>query len=180
MSLVNAAKVAAVLKCTTRRVRQLAEQNIIPREGHGQYDLAKVLLAMAQRGMGRLEQVAGEPAGLTAEREKLVRAQREREEFDLGKKKGEFVALSDYRKEVGELFMTLREHILSLPARVAPYLEGETREAIEVRLDEELRKMLTSLSTVNKNGNGHKRAKSAPGVHGEPAAAAGAAAEAHD
>lgn len=183
MPLVNAAKIAAMLKCTTRRVRQFAEQSIIPREGHGQYDLGKVLLAMAQRGMGRLEQVTGpEPQGITAEREKHIRAQREREEFELAKLRGQYVALVDYRKEVGELFMSLREHILSLPGRVAPYLEGETRDAIETRLDQELREMLTVLSTENGNGNGQKRARAKPAArsHGEPAAPAGAAAEAQN
>ncbi len=143
---VSAAKLAKALNVSERRVRQLVEAGIIQRESHGHYDLAKCLLAVARTKADRLPEPAAEIPGLTAERERRLRVQRERDEIRLAKERGELIPLETFRAEVSEAFRTVRDRLLSLPARMAPQLEGESRGVIFERLDAEIREMLTSLS----------------------------------
>jgi phage terminase Nu1 subunit (DNA packaging protein) len=84
------------------------------------------------------------PAGLTAERILLVRAQREKAELDLAERRGELQSRAETANDLVVLATAIRNRLLSVPDRVAGRL-GLPRQAIEV-ISEEIRDALTELS----------------------------------
>lgn len=153
MSHVSTDVLAKALDVTPRRVRQLAQEGAFPRQAHGKWDLAKCLLSYVRhvqkelRGRnGTGEDGTNPPAGgLTAERERRLRVQRERDEIRLAKERGTLIPIDTYRKELTEAFSTVRERLLALK-RIAPDLEGLPRNLIEIRLDAAVRDVLASLA----------------------------------
>lgn len=142
---VSVDKIAAALKISPRRVRQLVELGIFPRESHGRYDLAKCILAAARMKLDRLPEPGADVPGLTQERERRLRVQRERDEIRLAKERGALIPVETYRRELTEAFSTVRERLLGLK-RLAPDLEGLPRAMIEIRLDAAVRDVLASLA----------------------------------
>jgi phage terminase Nu1 subunit (DNA packaging protein) len=142
---------AKALDVTPRRVRQLAQEGVFPRQAHGKWDLAKCLLAYVRhvqkelRGRNGSGENGAEIPGLTAERERRLRVQRERDEIRLAKERGALIPVETYRRELTEAFSTVRERLLGLK-RLAPDLEGLPRAMIEIRLDAAVRDVLASLA----------------------------------
>jgi hypothetical protein len=143
---------AKALDMTARRVRQLAQEHVFPREAHGKWDLAKCLLAHHHhlqkelRGRNGIGEDGAEATGLTAERERRLRVQRERDEIRLAKERGALIPIDTYRREFSELCSMIRDKFLRLPRQLASELEGQTGAAIESRLDIAFRGVLSSLS----------------------------------
>jgi transcriptional antiterminator len=171
-SLVKIDKIAKALNLSDRRVRQLVQEGVFPREAHGLYDLAKCLLAhhhylqkCLREHNGTGENGAG-GGGLTNERERHIRVQRERMELRLAKERGQLIPLETYRQTLFQDMQTLRERLLQL-SQIAPQLEGEPREAIARKLDLEIHKVLESLSRI---GHDHlpAHARIGDGPAGDP------------
>jgi phage terminase Nu1 subunit (DNA packaging protein) len=92
-------------------------------------------------------------ASLRQERQRLIKAQADREELELSARRGELIPVDVYEKELGEIFTVLRQRLLTLPARLAPHLEGENRIVVKTRLDNAIREALNALSNEFANGN---------------------------
>jgi phage terminase Nu1 subunit (DNA packaging protein) len=143
---------AKALDMTPRRVRQLAAERVFHSEAHGKWDLAKCLLAhhhylqKQARSRNGTGEDGAEAGGLTAERERRLRVQRERDEIRLSKERGALIPIETYRREFSELCSMIRDKILRLPRQLASELEGQTGAAIESRLDIAFRGVLSSLS----------------------------------
>jgi hypothetical protein len=154
MPTVGAEKIAKALNISPRRVRQLAEAGVLPRESHGRYDFVKCILAAARTKVERLPEIDEKIPGLTAERERRLRVQRERDEIRLARERGDLIPVEIFQSKLSEAITILRERVLQLK-RIAPELEGESRAAIERKLDAAVRKMLDSLAEIA-DGNGNR------------------------
>lgn len=183
---VSVDKLARILGITPRRVQQFVLEGM-PRDGHGKYDLAKCLLWVARRKVkdGEIEGESSQSlsVSLRAQRERLIRAQADREELELAKARASVVPIETVREFITEHNRTVRQRILALPSRIAHLLEGETRDVIEAKLDQALRGALAALADELRtaNGNGCKPDRAAgdtqPGAGGNVGAAAHAEGE---
>jgi phage terminase Nu1 subunit (DNA packaging protein) len=150
MALVGAAQLSKVLNLSQRRIRQLAVAGM-PKAKRGRYDLAQCvtwhtqylkrqsLMGRASNDCVRVARIAL----LEAQREKLVR--------ENAQCSGQLIPLTVYTKCVATMITTAQAQLLSLPARVAPQLEGESRMVIKERLRREIHAALAALAV---NGNG--------------------------
>jgi phage terminase Nu1 subunit (DNA packaging protein) len=156
MALVSVDKVAKALNTGVRSVQRLVLEGM-PRAERGRYDIGQCLLwyvrylqkIIESKGLA-VEDAVG--ASLRQERQRLIKAQADREELELGARRGELVPVAMYEQEVGVTFNVLRQRLLTLPAQLAPHLEGENRAVIKARLDKAIREALTAL--VNEFANG--------------------------
>jgi len=83
--------------------------------------------------------------GLRVQRERLVRAQADREELELGKALGSTLAVKDVHANWSEKLAILRERLLGLPSRVAHQLEGRNEDEIQTRLTEAAEEALLAI-----------------------------------
>jgi len=151
----TAEDVAKKLGISERRVRQLVEAGIFPKERHGQYDLRKIAKTLKDKKAKQLLRQAesaappgasaGENLGLEAERVKRVRVQRERDELRLARERGELIPIATYHRVMTEEYAMIRERLLSVP-RIAIQLAGLSVEEMAAKLDEKIREVLISLS----------------------------------
>jgi phage terminase Nu1 subunit (DNA packaging protein) len=86
------------------------------------------------------------PAGLTAERMLLVRAQREKVELDLAERRGELQSRSEVEADAIELLTSFRNRLSSIPDVVAGRF-GLTRDVREA-MAAEIRDALDELSKL--------------------------------
>jgi hypothetical protein len=86
--LLSTAELAASEGVTVQYIGRLERAGVIEKAGHGKYTASEAAKIRAFRAG---EPLPGEdsPAGLTAERTLLVRAQREKAELDLAERRGE-------------------------------------------------------------------------------------------
>jgi phage terminase Nu1 subunit (DNA packaging protein) len=155
MALVSVDKVAKALNVTVRRVNQLVHEGM-PREDRGKYDLAQCMLwyiRYLQKALERREVPTddGVGASLRVERQRLIRTQADHAELDLAVARAELVPIATYEQNVSRQIMAARQHFLTLPARIAPQLEGENRNIIRTRLDLAVRGALTAMAAEANN-----------------------------
>lgn len=173
MALVGVNKVAKALNVEARTVQRLVNEGM-PKAAHGKYDLGACLLWYVRYLQAALERALGHRGNgedslgkkLREERTGLIKAQREREELELAARREELIPVAIYEQEVATLFTVLQRRLLTMPARLAPHLEGENRTTIKARLDQAVRGDLTALATELANGNGHADTGSVSGSPG--------------
>lgn len=175
MALVGVDKVAAALNIDARRVQQLAKEGVFTgaKAKHGQYDLAKCMLLYIRYLQDALKH-RGQPTddSVKAQRERLLKAQADREEISLAKDRGELIPVEVYEEEMSRHIEAVRQRFLLLPANAAPHLEGEDRTTIKLRLEAEVRKIMSMIANDSHEHDAH-HGGSASGT----AAGAGASAQ---
>jgi phage terminase Nu1 subunit (DNA packaging protein) len=151
-AIVNSSTVAHELNLTERRIEQLVHEGM-PKLERGRYDLyacAKWYIRYLQNAMERRATETGDDSSkslnLNEEKKRLIRAQADIAEVELKKKIGELIPAN----LVDDKFMTfagvVHDRFLSLPPRIAPRLEGESRDVIRIKLHEVVRDTLNGLS----------------------------------
>lgn len=144
---------AAKAGISERRLRQLAEAFPAIKDRHGQYNLrqlAKLLKLKKAKALIKQIETAeaapqGEEPGITAERRKKVRIDREIAEEKLRKMRGEVVSIKTYQEQLTRIFGTIRVHVLNIP-RIAGELVGLDAQRMEARLETVCRDVLKQLS----------------------------------
>ena len=182
MALVGVDKVAAALNIEPRRVQQLCADGM-PREMRGRYDLAKCMLWYIRYLQDSLKH-RGAPTNdsIKDQRERLLKAQADREELNLAKDRGELIPIKVYEDEMSRHIEAVRQRLLLLPATAAPHLEGENRTVIKLRLDQEIRKIMEMIADASTHEHDAHHDGSASGPGTGPGAASrqmGAAAVSH-
>ena len=155
MPLVEITQLTAALNITKERIGQLVKEGM-PKEARGKYDLGKCMLwyiRYLQAALKRRSGASGED-GRTEQRERLLllSAERELKELELGRERGEFIALPDFEKMLTDLVVTTKARILAVSQRVSAQLVGLDRPSIEAELNRELK---TALSYLAQSANGH-------------------------
>jgi hypothetical protein len=87
------------------------------------------------------------------ERLRLLSAEAELKELELGRERGEFIALPDLEKMIADLVATTNAQILSVASRIAPQLIDESRTDIESKIDRALKDALRVLASNYQNEN---------------------------
>lgn len=153
----NAEKLAVFLNLTKQRVHQLVAEGL-PRELRGKYDLDKCaqwyiryLQAVIEKKAIPLEE--GEYASEQKERVRKMRADADLKEIELGRQRGQLVAIEDVEKEMTDLVLTTKARILSVAPRLAPELLGETsRVMAQAKIEKALKESLVQLASKAEAG----------------------------
>lgn len=141
--------VAQACNLTVRRVNQLAAEGIFPKEGRGAYNLGKCMMAYIRYLQDAMQSRSttddkGDLRSLQAERTMLVKSQREREEFDLAVKRGEFVPAADVEATWLHAAAVVKTKVMGMSAKAAqvlPHLSSEDLEALESMAREALEEL---------------------------------------
>jgi phage terminase Nu1 subunit (DNA packaging protein) len=149
-AIVTSAKVAQALDITERRVQQLVHEGL-PRIAAGKYDLwscAQWYIRYLQKAIEARATLNDDSSATTwqAEKKRLTRAQANIAELDYRQKIGELIPAHLVDDKFMSFAGTVHDRFLALPSKVAPRLEGETREVIRVKLFESIRDLLNTLS----------------------------------
>jgi phage terminase Nu1 subunit (DNA packaging protein) len=150
MALTGITQIANVLNLTERRVQQLVREGL-PKEGHGQYDLAKSMMWYIRYLQKKVEarateSEAGAASSWRDEKKRLLHLQANNEELEYKRKLGEVVPVEMVRDQFVTFATTVHDRLIALPSKIAPRLEGESREVIRVKLHEFIKDTLNGLS----------------------------------
>ncbi len=129
-AIVNAEKLAVFVNLTKQRVHQLVAEGL-PRKLRGKYDLDECAQWYIRYLQAAIEKKAIPLDGdeLVSEQQEKVRNMRataDLKEIDLARQRGQLVSIEDAEKEMTDLILTGKARIMSVPARLAPDLLGET------------------------------------------------------
>jgi phage terminase Nu1 subunit (DNA packaging protein) len=165
------------LNVTPRRVHQLAAAGM-PQAGRGRYDTDACLrwfVRFLQSAVERRESLTGKSStdAVRKARARLLNVRVEDVEHELAEKKGELVPVSLMRQPMGVMILQSRQQLLMLPARIAPSLEGESRNVIKAKLAHAIHGALAALAehgagNLSGNGNGHEHAAADPAAPDAP------------
>lgn len=147
---VNTKTIASMFGLTDRRVRQLVDEGIIDRVGHGRFSLIDTV----NRYVSHLK-LSGE-AGMdesqlqeSLDYEKYLheKAKREKAEIELAHIKGKMHHASEVEKVMNKMLSDFRAKLLALPSKVAPSLIARDEIAmIEKMIQKDIYEVLQELS----------------------------------
>lgn len=124
LKLYTSTVVAQWLNISDSRVRQLRRQGILAEVRPGLYNLKDCVhryIEYLKRDGSQEEAV-----DYNAERAKLARAKREKEELELELKRREVIQAADVEKVMVEMLMRFRQKIRNIPVKQSPALAVET------------------------------------------------------
>lgn len=147
-SVVNTKAISKMFNLTERRVRQLVEEGVIARVGHGRFDLVDTVsryitfLKLASEGIDEND------VAESLEYEKWLheKAKREKAEIELAHIKNEMHRSEDVEKVMNHMVMAFRQKMLSLPTKVALMLVNRDEpkyieNIIELNINEALQEL---------------------------------------
>ena len=123
---VNSATLEKILQVSDRRVRQLAEENIIVRVSKGRYRLMEsisnyILALKVSMEAENNQSVDGE---LNLDKEKAIheRVKRHISELKLKTMQGELHKSEDVERVMTDMLVSIKSKLLSMPSKLAPML----------------------------------------------------------
>jgi phage terminase Nu1 subunit (DNA packaging protein) len=135
---VTDAQLASLAGVSSRRIRQLAEQGAIERQGPNRYRLGDAFRSL-------IDDAAGAGSELQKQRIRKTKADADRVEFELLKARGEVAPVSDFERAQAAFATTIRANVMNVPARAVLQLLGETNETVfKEKLRAELVRALTA------------------------------------
>lgn len=147
---VSGPQLARVFDCTPQWISQLVARGM-PKTGRNSYPVGECLIWYVRFLKKSLDSRNARPDDelmreLRQEKVRRSRADAELSEIKLGEKKGQVIPIEVFELQMGTMIATARTSILTLPARLAPQLEGENRTAIKSKLQNAIHGALTSLA----------------------------------
>lgn len=136
----SGAQLARLLGITDRRVRQLADEDILTRQAEGDFILPE---AIAEYYSYKYQ--TDETIDYMAEKAKHEKAKRELAELELGKRRLELHSASDVETVLSEMLTNFRAQIHGLPSKMAPILFGKPVADIEELLNNEVEARLLEI-----------------------------------
>lgn len=126
MKLYTAVVVAQWLNISDRHVRQLRQQGVLVEVRPGLYSLKDCVHRYIEylKRNGTPE----EAVDYNAERAKLVRAKREKEELELELQRREVIPAAEVEKVVSAMLIRFRQKIRNIPVKQSPGLATETNQ----------------------------------------------------
>lgn len=156
---VNTKVMANIFGVTERRVRQMVEEEIIDRVGHGRYNLldsVKKYIAFLRANNAAEEQTTKLKESLEYEKYLHERAKREMAELELARLKGQMHYSVEVEKVMNRMLADFRSKLLALPSKVAPMLIArEDISFIQDLLQKEIYEALQELSEYDPSMFGH-------------------------
>ena len=124
MKLYTSTVVAQWLDISDRRVRQLRQKGVLAEVRPGLYNLKDCVHRYIE--YLKKDGSAEEAVDYNAERAKLARAKREKEELELDLKRREVLQAADVEKVMAEMLLRFRQKIRNIPVKQSPALAVET------------------------------------------------------
>jgi phage terminase Nu1 subunit (DNA packaging protein) len=148
---VSREKLAQIFDCTPRWISRLAEEGM-PKVGRGRFDLARCMLWFIRYQARIINRRENGPEGqLKRIREHqidLLNAKAAAAEHELGKLNRDYLDAKEVDRAWGLIAAAIKERVLADYKRVAPSLEGESREVIAAKLQDQARETLTALAAM--------------------------------
>jgi len=146
---VNTTAIAKMFNLTERRVRQLVEEGIISRIGHGRFDLIDTVSKYVTFLKLSSEALDENDVSESLEYEKWLheKAKREKAEIELANIKNEMHRSEDVEKVLNHMIMAFRSKMLSLPSKMAMILVNKNDpKLIEALIERDVHEALKELS----------------------------------
>ena len=139
----SAREAAILLGVSDRTFYRLVEADFIPRYKEGVYLLKDVIAGYGKSSSGN--------KGLKEAKTRQLSADAELKEIEILEQKGELVPISVVMKIYAENISNVRSHLLALPTKLSPELEGKDRIAIQAKLKHEIYDMLKELADYDRD-----------------------------
>ena len=151
---VNSAALEKIIGVSDRRIRQLAEENIIIRAAKGRYKLMDsitnyILTLKVQMVANNAESVDGE---IDLEEEKAIheRVKRHISELKLQTMRGELHKSEDVERVMMDMLASVRAKLLSMPTKLAPILVSRSEiDFVRNTISREVMEALNELKDYN-------------------------------
>ena len=151
---VNSAALEKIIGVSDRRIRQLAEENIIIRAAKGRYKLMDsitnyILTLKVQMEANNAESVDGE---IDLEEEKAIheRVKRHISELKLQTMRGELHKSEDVERVMMDMLASVRAKLLSMPTKLAPILVSRSViDFVRNTINREVMEALNELKDYN-------------------------------
>lgn len=144
---ITEAELASLVGVSTRRIRQLAEQNVLERAQRGRYELGASIQAL-------IENAAGNASELQRERIRKLRADADLAELELARGRALVAPIAEMERAWENACATIRANMLGVPQRVIIRIVGETNEStIKAALRDEICTALTSAAKGGHHNN---------------------------
>ncbi|MGJ7040514.1 phage terminase Nu1 subunit (DNA packaging protein) [Shinella sp. BE166] len=141
--ILKTAQLALLLGLTTRRVNQLAEEGVMVRTSHGEFDGPASVQAYVASASNRAKD---KEATFDKEREeaRLKKEQADTQELKNAKLRKELLPVAEVTRVWSEQISSIRSGLLAVVSRVRQRISLSTEDAVV--LDEEIRDAMTKLA----------------------------------
>ena len=151
---VNSATLERILQVSDRRIRQLAEENIIVRVAKGRYRLAEsitnyILTLKVALQTGNAQTQDGD---IDLEEEKAIheRVKRQISELKLQTMRGELHKSEDVERVMTDMLVSVKTKLLSMPSKLAPVLVSRNDiDTVKKTINYEVLEILNELKDYN-------------------------------
>ncbi len=140
---IGTSEFAKLVGKTPQWIRQLTRDGVLTQCGRGKYNLAENTLAYIEHTSGGKEE-NGKPRYVDAKTEHEI-LKKEKTELQVQQLRGQLHAAEDVRLIMGDMILSAKSKLLTLPVRIAGQLEGESTKTIEQILKTEIEDTLTVL-----------------------------------
>jgi len=140
---IGTSEFASLVGKTPQWIRQLTRDGILTQCGRGKYNLVENVLAYIEHVSGGKEE-NGKPRYVDAKTEHEI-LKKEKTELQVQQLRGQLHAAEDVRLVMGDMILSAKSKLLTLPVRIAGQLEGESTKTIEQILKTEIEDTLTVL-----------------------------------
>lgn len=140
---IGTSEFAKLVGKTPQWIRQLTRDGVLTQCGRGKYNMAENILAYIEHVSGGKEEI-GKPRYVDAKTEHEI-LKKEKTELQLQQLRGQLHSTEDVRLVMGDMILSAKSKLLTLPARIAGNLEGESTKTIEQTLRAEIEDALTVL-----------------------------------
>lgn len=140
---IGTSEFASLVGKTPQWIRQLTRDGVLTQCGRGKYNMAENILAYIEHASGGKEE-DGKPRHIDVKTEHEI-LKKEKTELQLQQLRGQLHAAEDVRLVMGDMILSAKSKLLTLPTRIAGQLEGESTKTIEQTLRTEIEDILTVL-----------------------------------
>lgn len=151
---VSAKVLGECLSVGDRMIRHLADEGLLKRDSHGKYLLLHsvknyVLALKTSKAGERIDVNKGEVLDLNQEKAANEHWKACINEIKLQLIQGQVHKSKDVGRVITDMLITFKEKVLSIPAKLAPKVEGKSKSEIQDMLKIELDNALEELSEYN-------------------------------
>ncbi len=144
---VSVETLAKLFKLSTRRIQQLAKQGVIPRAGHGQYDLVEAIQGYIDYLQAKIPSHAYRTSDVQTEKARLTKLQADKVQLELEQLKKTLIPMNDVVSAMSALVQSTKQRLLGVAKRLTPELLHQTEyDTVETLLEQAIHQALALLS----------------------------------
>lgn len=140
---------AAIFGLSTRRIRQLTQEGVLPQVGRGKYVLGEAVQSYIAHLQEKIREAAKsvDPKDLQKELTRLRKAQADKAELEVAEYQGQLHRAEDVEAVWTEMLSNFRARMLAMPTKLAPIvaLQDDVQE-VQAQLKDAIYEALQELS----------------------------------